>query len=329
MQLLVDEQLAVAGAGLSVGILHDLAVGVDGGGADAWALRDVLAPGATVGAPPDSLSRLGQDWGLPPWHPTRLREAAYAPFVQMVRSVLRYAGGIRIDHVLGLSRLWWVPAGHSSAEGSYVAYDADALLGILALEATRAGAVVVGEDLGTVEASMRRRLDERGVLGSDVLWFARTDDGWFLPPAQWRAEAAASVTTHDLPTVAGWADGESVRVRAVLDQLAQPLEQELADHARGKQMLLAMLEHEGLLDDDDDLSLSLHRALVASPCRVVLAAYADAVGDLRQPNLPGTVDEYPNWRLPLADGQGQPMLLEQVLAHPGVARLTSVLQQVR
>ncbi len=327
VQLLVDEQLHGIGAGMAVGVLHDLAVGVDGGGADAWAMQDVLAAGATIGAPPDELAQLGQDWGLPPWHPDRLRDAAYLPFRDLVRGVLRHAGGIRIDHVLGLSRLWWVPAGRHASEGSYVRYDADALLGILALEATRAGAVVVGEDLGTVEPQMRERLDRVGVLGSDVLWFARSDDGWFLPPDAWRADAAASVTTHDLPTVAGWATGESVRLRAEVGQLARPVEEEQDAQAHEKQMLLSMLEHQGLLDDD--LCLSLHRALVASPCRVVLAAYGDAVGDLRQPNLPGTVDEYPNWRLPVADAHGVPLLLEQVLSHPGVARLTAVLQQVR
>ncbi len=327
VQLLVDEQLRGIGDDMTVGVLHDLAVGVDAGGADAWALQDVLATGATIGAPPDELAQLGQDWGLPPWHPGRLRDQAYAPYRDLVRGVLRYAGGVRIDHVLGLSRLWWVPEGRPSSDGSYVGYDADALLGILALEATRAGAVVVGEDLGTVEASMRERLDRVGVLGCDVLWFARSDDGWFVPPAQWREEAAASVTTHDLPTVAGWATGESVRLRAQFGQLARPVAEEEQAQVRERQMLLAMLEHQGLLDDD--LCLSLHRALVASPCRVVLASYGDAVGDLRQPNLPGTVDEYPNWRLPVADGTGAVLTLEQVLAHPGVARLTALLQQVR
>ncbi len=327
VQLLVDEQLRGIGEGMAVGVLHDLAVGVDGGGADAWAMQDVLASGATIGAPPDELAQRGQDWGLPPWHPDRLRDQAYVPYRDLVRGVLRHAGGIRIDHVLGLSRLWWVPEGRPSSDGSYVGYDAEALLGILALEATRAGAIVVGEDLGTVEATMRARLDRVGVLGSDVLWFARADDGSFVPPAQWRAEAAASVTTHDLPTVAGWASGASVRLRAEVGQLARPVEEEEQAQARERASLLTMLADEGLLDED--VCLSLHRALVASPCRVVLAAYGDAVGDLRQPNLPGTVDQYPNWRLPVADGAGTALTLEQVLEHPGVARLTALLQHVR
>jgi 4-alpha-glucanotransferase len=329
VQMLVDEQLAGIGEGLAVGVLHDLAVGVDAGGADAWAMQDVLALGTSIGAPPDSFNQKGQDWGLPPWRPDRLRAAGYLPFRQLVHNVLRHAGGIRVDHVMGLSRLWWVPAGSDASEGTYVSYDAEALLGVLALEAHRAGAVVVGEDLGTVEPSVRQLLDSTGVLGSAVLWFEASDDGWFLPPAQWRRDALASVTTHDLPTAAGWLAEEHIRVRHELGQLGHSLEEEQARVRRDRDMLLAMLRHEGLLGADGDVVLALHRALVASPCRIVLAAYGDAVGDLRQPNLPGTIDQYPNWRLPVADGAGHPLTLEELLAHDGVRRLTLLLQQVR
>jgi 4-alpha-glucanotransferase len=327
LQLLVDEQLEGAGEGLAVGVLHDLAVGVDVAGADAWAFRDVLALETTVGAPPDALAQLGQDWGLPPWRPDRLRERAYEPFRQMVRSVLRHAGGIRIDHVMGLSRLWWVPAGSDASHGTYVSYDADALLGVLALEATRAGAVVVGEDLGTVQPQVRQALDRNGVLGSAVLWFETDDDG-FLPPERWRAMTLASVTTHDLPTAAGFLAEEQVRVRDELGQLGVPVEQERASVRRQKAALLAMLTSTGLLERvGGDVPLAMHAALAASPSRVVLAAFGDAVGDLRQPNLPGTVDEYPNWRLPVADGDGRPLGLEELLAHAGVRRLTALLAE--
>jgi 4-alpha-glucanotransferase len=329
VQLLVDEQLAGIGDGLIIGVLHDLAVGVDAGGADAWAMQDVLALGTSIGAPPDSFNQKGQDWGLPPWRPDRLRAAGYLPFRQLVHNVLRHAGGIRVDHVMGLSRLWWVPAGSDASEGTYVSYDAEALLGVLALEAHREGAVVVGEDLGTVEPSVRRLLDSTGVLGSAVLWFETSDEGWFLPPAQWRPDALASVTTHDLPTAAGWLAEEHIRVRHELGQLGHSLEDEQARVRRDRDLLLAMLRQEGLLDADGDVVLALHRALVASSCRIVLAAYGDAVGDLRQPNLPGTIDEYPNWRLPVADGAGRPLTLEELLAHEGVRRLTSLLRQVR
>jgi 4-alpha-glucanotransferase len=326
LQLLVDEQLRGAGEGLSIGVLHDLAVGVDGAGADAWLLGDALARDVTIGAPPDLLATMGQDWGLPPWRPDKLREQAYQPFRRMVQAVLRHAGGIRIDHVMGLSRLWWVPAGLGATNGTYVAYDREAMLGVLALEAHRAGAVVVGEDLGTVQPEVREALDRFGVLGSAVLWF-ESQDGWFLPPSQWRRDALASLTTHDLPTAAGWLSGAGVELRAELGQLNRPVEEERQDAAKEREMLLAMLQHEGLLDDD--LVLSLHRALVASPCRVVLASLADALGDVRQPNLPGTVDEYPNWRLPLADAAGHLVGLEEALASDGARRLTHLLREVR
>ncbi|CAA9323521.1 MAG: GH77 [uncultured Frankineae bacterium] len=328
VQLLVDEQLAGLGGDLALGVVHDLAVGVDAGGADAWALQDALALHTTVGAPPDSFNQQGQDWGLPPWRPDRLAEAGYAPFRDVVRGVLRSAGGLRIDHVMGLFRLWWVPPGATAAEGTYVSYDAQALLAVLALEASRAGAVVVGEDLGTVEDRVREALDETGVLGSAVLWFEIDDDDAFLPPDSWREATLATVTTHDLPTAAGFLAEEQVRVRDELGQLGVPVEQERAGVRRQRAALLAMLEDAGLLEQcDGDVPLAMHAALVASPSRVVLAAYTDAVGDLRQPNLPGTVDEYPNWRLPVADGSGRPLGLEELLAHPGVRRLTDLLAQ--
>jgi 4-alpha-glucanotransferase len=328
VQLLVDEQLAGLGADMSVGVVHDLAVGVDAGGADAWALQDALALGTTVGAPPDSFNQQGQDWGLPPWRPDRLAELGYLPLRDVVRGCLRHAGGLRIDHVMGLFRLWWVPQGAGAAHGTYVSYDSDAMLGVLALEASRAGALVVGEDLGTVEDRVRTDLDATGVLGSAVLWFERDpDDGTFVPPEQWRPLALATVTTHDLPTVAGFLAEEHVRVRHELGQLGVPLEQEQARTREERAELLAMLERTGLLDAHGDVAVAVHAALVASPCRLVLAAFGDAVGDLRQPNLPGTVDEYPNWRLPVADGTGRPLPLEELLASPGVRRLTRLMRQ--
>lgn len=327
VQLLVDEQLAGLGAGMPVGVVHDLAVGVDAGGADAWALQDVLALGTTVGAPPDSFNQQGQDWGLPPWRPDRLREAGYAPFRDMVRGCLRHAGGLRIDHVMGLFRLWWVPPGAGAAEGTYVHYDSDALLAVLALEASRAGALVVGEDLGTVEERVRDDLSAAGVLGSAVLWFERDEStGEFRPPSAWRELSLATVTTHDLPTAAGFLSDEHVRVRAELGQLGLPVEEERARVAEERRLLLEMLDREGLLARcDGDAVLAMHAALVAAPSRLVLAAFGDAVGDVRQPNLPGTVDEYPNWRLPVADGGGRPLGLEELLAAPGVRSLTSLL----
>lgn len=334
LQHCCDEQLAQAQAvareaGMPVGVVHDLAVGVDPGGADAWALPGELALGVTVGAPPDLFNQQGQNWQLPPWRPDRLAETGYAPFRDMVRAVLRRGGGLRVDHVMGLFRLWWVPSGSSPADGTYVRYDADAMLGILALEAARAGALVVGEDLGTVEPAVARVLAANGVLGSSVLWFEREEDGRTpLPPARWRELAVASVTTHDLPTAAGFLVGEHVRVRAELGLLDRPVEQEAAAARREREALLALLRSEGLLGpdpSDEEVIVALHALLTRSPSRVVLAAPGDAVEDLRQPNLPGTTDAYPNWRLPVADRHGHPVSLERLEEHSGVARLTRTL----
>ena len=336
LQLLCDEQLAAAAdaagaSGMSIGVIHDLAVGVDPGGADAWALQDALAHDARVGAPPDSFNQRGQDWGLPPWHPEALAELGYAPFRDLVRSVLRHAGGIRIDHVMGLFRLWWVPSDGTAADGAYVYYDAEALLAVLALEAQAAGALVVGEDLGTVEKSVSDALADNGVLGSAVLWFEKDDDDVPLPSAEWRPLTMASVTTHDLPTAAGFLANEHVRVRAELGQLGHSVEEEERRVAAEREALLALLADEGLLTagaTDEEIALAMHEVLVRAPSKVVMAALGDAVGDLRQPNLPGTSDEYPNWRLPVADGSGRPVALEELRSSPQVHRLVRLLQTV-
>jgi 4-alpha-glucanotransferase len=314
---------------MPVGIVHDLAVGVDPGGADAWGLQDVLAIDVTVGAPPDSFNQQGQDWRLPPWRPDRLAEAGYGPYRDMLRAVLRSAGGVRIDHVMGLFRLWWVPPGASAADGTYVYYDDEALLGVLALEAHRAGALVVGEDLGTVEPRVAEALAERNILGSAVLWFERdaATDGP-LPPARWREQVMASVTTHDLPTAAGFLADEHVRVRAELGQLGHSVEEEQARVAKERSELLDLLRAEGLLTADasrEDTVLAMHAVLAEAPSRLVLAALGDAVGDLRQPNLPGTVDQYPNWRLPVADSSGRPVTLEELESSDRVRRLAALL----
>ncbi|MDQ1484158.1 MAG: 4-alpha-glucanotransferase, partial [Actinomycetota bacterium] len=191
LQWVVDEQLGAVQrqateTGMSIGVIHDLAVGVHSEGADAWGYADALARRVTVGAPPDDYNQLGQDWSQPPWRPDRLEELGYEPYRDMLRTVLRHAGGIRIDHVIGLFRLWWVPAGSPASEGTYVRYDHEAMIGILALEAHRAGAVVVGEDLGVVEPWVRDYLGERGILGTSILWFEREADGRPRPAEAYR-----------------------------------------------------------------------------------------------------------------------------------------------
>jgi 4-alpha-glucanotransferase len=336
VQVLCDEQVAAVqqaalDAGMRIGIVHDLAVGVDPGGADAWALQDVLAGQVTVGAPPDSFNQRGQDWALPPWRPDALLRTQFAPYRQMLTAILARGGGIRVDHVMGLSRLWWVPPGHTPDAGTYVSYDETALLDLLVEVATSRGGIVVGEDLGTVEPRMRTALRERGVLGSAVLWFERVDDrpdGPPKPPSAWSELAVASISTHDLPTAHGWLADEQVRVRAELGQLGRPVEQERAAAGAERTALLTALTQLGLLapaelDDPDVVVLAMHAYLAASPALVLLASPYDVIGELRQPNLPGTTDEYPNWRLPLG------VSLDALLDDPRVARTATVLRRGR
>ena len=324
-------------AGMKLGVLHDLAVGVDPDGADAWALADVLATGVSVGAPPDNFTPRGQNWGLPPWRPDRLAATGYAALRDTLRAVLTHADGIRIDHVAGLWRLWWVPPGDTPDRGTYVHYDAEAMLAVLALEAHRAGAIVVGEDLGTVEPEVTEGLADRGMLGCAVSWFTRDESAPgqpLLPPAQWPPRAAASLSTHDLPTAAGFLRGEHVVARADLGLLDDvPAEQAVATRERAE--WLSLLRSEGLLPpvdtetrdgaaptepDEGAIILALHRFLASTPSRLKLVSPYDVIAEPRQPNLPGTIDEYPNWRLPL------PQTLEQLRADPRVADVAAVFE---
>ena len=306
---------------MALGVLHDLPVGVDANGADAWALADVLATGVSVGAPPDNFTPRGQDWGLPPWRPDRLAATGYAALRDMLRAVLAHADGLRIDHVAGLWRLWWIPPGDGPDRGTYVHYDADVMLAVLALEANRAGATVVGEDLGTVEPEVAEALARNEMLGCAVSWFTRDESSPgepLLPPAKWPSRAAASLSTHDLPTAAGFLRGEHVRARADLGLLDDvPGEQSVADKERAE--WLELLRSEGLLSgpDPDEAAIiaAMHRLLAATPSRLKLISPYDVLAERRQPNLPGTVDEYPNWRVPLAE------TLEELRADPRVAEI--------
>lgn len=326
---LVDEQLgraqrAAEDSGMAVGLIHDLAVGVHPDGADAWALQDVLAHGISVGAPPDAFNAHGQDWGLPPWRPDALAATGYLPFAELLRAAARHAGALRIDHVMGLFRLWWVPAGHPPTRGAYIRYDAEAMLGVLALEAHRAGAYVIGEDLGTVEPGVREELASRGVLGTSVLWFERDwqAKGEILPPERWRAGCLATLTTHDLPPTAARIGGEHVELRHRLGLLARPLGEEQEAARTELAEWAAELTARGLLPEGaEPTPEALYAFLLATPAALVGVWLPDAVGDPRPQNLPGTWDQYPNWRLPVADGEGNPVTLDALAAAPSTARL--------
>jgi 4-alpha-glucanotransferase len=364
LQWQLDEQLATAqsraaAAGMALGIIGDLAVGGHACGADAWALQDVLAQGVTTGAPPDEFNQLGQDWSQPPWRPDRLAECEYLPFRALIAAVLRHTGGVRIDHIMGLFRLWWIPEGSPPTGGTYVHYDHEAMVGIATLEAYRAGALVVGEDLGTVEPWVRDYLRARGVLGTSILWFefdpdepgaspdkSAADPPKPVPAERWREYCLSSVTTHDLPPTAGYLSGDHVRLRDTLGLLRKPVAEEMASDRAQQSAWMAELRRVGLLphdtheaggtegagpgseaqQDPEQTVLALYRYLGRTPSRLLGAALVDAVGDRRTQNQPGTVDEYPNWRVPLAGPDGRPLLLEDVFADRRAAALAEVLR---
>ena len=276
LQWIAETQVSTAQAtakdvGMPIGLIQDLAVGVDRDGADTWMLHDVFAQGASVGAPPDPFNQTGQDWGQPPWRPDRLADLGYAPFRAVVSAALRHAGGVRVDHIIGLFRLWWVPDGKLPSEGTYVRYDHEALVGILALEAHRAQALVIGEDLGTVEPWVRDYLARRGILGTSVLWFEGDECGQPLDAERWREYCMASVTTHDLPPTAGYLAGDHIRLRDRLGLLTEGLAEELEHSEREQSGWVNKLRAAGVLDegscDPSEITLrelSLNRLCIAS-----------------------------------------------------------------
>jgi 4-alpha-glucanotransferase len=334
LQWVADNQLRAAqsaakDAGMRIGIMNDLAVGVGGSSAEAWTYGNLFADGISVGAPPDHFNQTGQDWAQAPWRPDRLDELSYAPFRSMVAGILRHSGGIRVDHIMGLFRLWWIPEGMSANQGAYVRYNHEAMVGILALEAHRAGALVVGEDLGVVEPWVRDYLRGRGILGTSIAWFERDGDGRPLAPEAWREYCLASVTTHDLPPTAGYLAGEHVKLQHELGLLTESLDAELATAEREREAFLDALRERGFLAADpattEEIVQALHRYLVATPSRVLCAALTDAVGDRRTQNQPGTDKEYPNWRIPLSGPDGKPLSMEQLYRDERAFRLASIM----
>jgi 4-alpha-glucanotransferase len=318
VQLLVDEQLEALHHPGEVGVMNDLAIGVAPEGFDIWLWQDVYARTASTGAPPDPLGPQGQNWGLPPFVPHLLRERAYRPFVDVIRANLRHAGGLRIDHVMGLGRLFWVPEGLETAAGAYVRYPFDDLVAILALESHRARALVVGEDLGTIDPQVRDGLQHANVLSYRLAWFEHAEP-WNYPRL-----ALASVGTHDLPTIAGFFDGSDLGEMERAGAIPAGQEQQFREEQeRTRRELLDVLRHHADLQDESDpeaLAAALARFLGRTPSLLVAMSADDALGAIRRPNIPGTVETYPNWSIPLPDvlqnGAGQARLrrLADVLA---------------
>lgn len=326
MQWICDEQLGAAQArakkaGMKIGLMADLAVGVHPGGADAENLASVLAPAASVGAPADGYNQQGQDWSQPPWHPRKLARAGYKPWRDMLHTVLRHSGGIRIDHILGLFRLWWIPRMQSPLTGTYVYYDHNALVGILALEAERAGAVVIGEDLGTFEPWVQEVLASRGIMGVSILWFENNGETP-KPASDYRELALSSVTTHDLPPTMGYLQGSHIALRERLGVLTRPAELEEAEDVAWQNQVIGMVRDADMGDkrfegDFADLMVDLHRFVASTPSLLTYTSLVDMVGDIRAQNQPGTTrDMYPNWCVPLCDSAGNPVLIEDLAEHP-------------
>jgi 4-alpha-glucanotransferase len=336
VQWLAAEQAAAAQdaarrAGMTIGVVADLAVGGHPGGADAWARQDVIVPGVSVGAPPDEFNQLGQDWTLPPWHPERLAAQGGQPLAELIAATTRNAGGLRADHVMGLARLWWIPAGMPPDRGTYVRYDHELMGGVLATSVARAGAIAIGEDLGTVEPWLRAFLAERHVLGTSVLWFERRADGMPRRPRSWRRGCLATVGTHDMPPTAAFLTGEQVTIRAELGLLTRPEATERAAAAAELDRFLTMLAGEGLLPAGgkptaQEFTTALYAYLTRTPALLVGVSLAEAAGERRPQNMPGTMDEYPNWRVPLADGAGDPLLLEDLPDQAGIRSVAAAMR---
>jgi 4-alpha-glucanotransferase len=304
----LDRQLSAAAAE-GVDLIGDLAVGFEGGGADGWMFQDTLALSCKVGAPPDEFNADGQDWGLPPFIPWKLRASHYEPFLATIRAAFRHMGGVRIDHVMGLFRLYWIHESLPASQGTYVHYDPNELLGLVALEADRAGAFVIGEDLGTVTAGVRETLADAGVLSYRLVYF---EDA---PPSAFPERALAAITTHDLPTVAGvWTGADLEAQRSI----GRTVSESGDDHLRSRIAAVSGAEPGASVHD---VVVAAHRALAEAPCLVVAATLDDALGVEERPNMPGTVDEWPNWRIAL------PIPIEAMTTHPTVLAVAEVLNQ--
>ncbi len=310
MQFLADRSLAGAqqaarDAGMPIGLIADLAVGADSGGSHCWSRQAETLLGVSIGAPPDLLSISGQNWGLAAFNPRGLAQNGYGAYLELLRSAMRHAGGMRIDHALGLARLWVVPDGASAADGAYIAFPTEDLLRLIALESSRHRAIVLGEDLGTIPDGFQERLQEAGVLGMRVLWFERDKQDRFTPPSTWTKAAVAMTSTHDLATVGGWWTGRDLEWRGKLGLLGDEANKahEAEARSRDQGLLWEAFEASGAVEgvlpqawDGNPVADAAARHIGASACDLVILPAEDALAIQEQPNLPGTLGEHPNWR---------------------------------
>lgn len=317
--------------GMAVGLYADLAISIGRDGSEAWANQHLYALGASVGAPPDQFNVRGQDWGLPPLDPFRLREAAYAPLVATLRANMLRAGALRIDHVMGLARLWWVPSGAGPDEGAYVGYPADDLFGIVALESHRQKCLVIGEDLGTVADELRRRLEAADILSYRVVLFER-EGSEFKPTLAYPRRALVAWSTHDLPTFVGWWREEDIRTREQLGMVAgEAPGAERAERRVARAALVGALRREGLIGENvhgdgpvtEELALAVQAFAARTASAVMVVQMEDVLDVPGQANLPGTVEVHPNWRRKL------PLPIEAWAGDARLQRLAAMLATIR
>ena len=333
-------QTAARESGMALGLMQDMAVGVHSLGADVWWNPERFSVGSvTVGCPPDFYNQQGQDWGQPPFNPNYLAKTGYGVYCEMVHNMFSHAGAVRIDHVLGLFRLWWIPQGEGARGGAYVTYDYEAMIAILTIEASRVNGLVVGEDLGTVPDYVRTVLAEHGLLGCMVEWFARVDDSPnagdpYADPADYRKYALASVTTHDLPPTAGYLQFEHVKLREQLHLLTGPVEEFQASATAERQAMLDRLVESELITPEiaadvdnhiQEIVEAMHKMLLHSPSVLLQAALVDGVGETRSQNQPGTSSEYRNWRVPLAGPDHKVVHTDEVFDLPRVKSLSAIM----
>lgn len=345
LQWQADAQLGAAAeagraAGLALGLYRDLAVGVNPHGAEAWADQGLVVPGMGIGAPPDALSRAGQDWGLAPVNPLALRQRGFQPFIAALRANMRHAGVLRIDHVMSLARLYWVPAGRTAVAGAYVRYPFTELLRLVALESQRQDCAVVGEDLGTVPPGFRETMQAANLLSYRVVMFERREDGNFVPPGAYPPLAAASAATHDLATLTGFWLGRDIAWRQDLALYPEPAAEaaDIADRQTARWQLLEAMAREGLIawerfgeflppGGEPVYTAELGEAILAflarSRARLMLVQLEDVVGEVEQANLPGTSDAHPNWRRRLSAP------LDAILGGPEMQRVAALLNTER
>ena len=337
-QWIADQQLAEAAGiarakGMTIGIYRDLAVGADSAGAETWARRDLVVSSAHVGAPPDILNPVGQDWGLPPFNPHALRMEGYSGFIDLVRANMRHAGGLRIDHVMGLQHLYWIPQGCPPAQGAYVSYPMDDLIGILALESRRQRCLVVGEDLGTVPEGFRERMEAAGILSYRVLFFEFNADGALVQPQDYPPLAVATPGSHDLATLRGWWEAHDIELKSRhgLYPSRDEAQRQHEQRAKERAALLRALAAAGLgLTDLDatspfrpDLADAVHAFLARTRAGLAMVQLDDLTDEREQVNLPGTTDQHPNWR------RKQSLNLEDLAANPRVRALAQILNSAR